>query len=116
MAAEGFSDIEHGQNLQFEPYVLGRNLRQLNTIDPDNPYFQDKHFQGYSGLDAKFILHNSLILDTTVNPDFSQVGIDNPAIPNQRFPPYFAEVRPFFHRKQQLLSDPGQPVLHQQYC
>jgi hypothetical protein len=96
IAADGFRDIEHGQNLQFEPYVLGRNLRQLNTIDPDNPYFQDKHFQGYTGLDAKFILHNSLVLDATANPDFSQVGVDNPATPNQRFPPYFAEVRPFF--------------------
>lgn len=96
MAAYGFGDIEHGQNLQFEPYMLGRNLRQLNTIDPHDPYFEDKNVQGYAGLDAKFILHNSLVLDTTVNPDFSQVGVDNPATPNQRFPPYFAEVRPFF--------------------
>ncbi len=96
IAADGFMNIAHGQNLQFEPYVLGRNLRQLNTVDPTNPYFQDKHLQGYAGLDAKFILHNSLVLDMTVNPDFSQVGIDNPATPNQRFPPYFAEVRPFF--------------------
>ena len=93
---QGFHDIEHGQNLQFQPYVLARNLRNLNSVDPLNPYFEDKHLQGYAGLDAKFILHNSLVLDTTVNPDFSQVGIDNPAVPNQRFPPYFAEVRPFF--------------------
>jgi uncharacterized protein DUF5916 len=106
MAADGFSDIERGQNYQFEPYVLGRNLRQLNTIDPNDPYFQSKHFQGYSGLDAKFILHNSLILDTTVNPDFSQVGIDNPAIPNQRFPPYFAEVRPFFIENSSYFQTP----------
>ena len=96
MEVEGFRDVEHGQNLQFEPYSLARNLRQLNTVDKTNPYFQDKHLQGYSGLDTKFILHNSLVLDTTINPDFSQVGIDNPAVPNQRFPPYFAEVRPFF--------------------
>ena len=96
MEVEGFRDIEHGQNLQFQPYVLARNLRNLNSVDPLNPYFEDKHLQGYAGLDAKFILHNSLVLDTTINPDFSQVGIDNPAVPNQRFPPYFAEVRPFF--------------------
>lgn len=96
MEVEGFRDVEHGQNLQFEPYLLARSLRKLNSIDETNPYFEDKHLQGYGGLDAKFILHNSLVLDTTVNPDFSQVGIDNPAIPNQRFPPYFAEVRPFF--------------------
>src|ERR1700722_200682 len=106
MAAQGFRDIEHGKNIQLEPYVLGRNLRQLNSIDPLNPYFQDKHFQGYTGLDAKFILHNSLVLDTTVNPDFSQVGIDNPAIPNQRFPPYFAEVRPFFIENSSYFQTP----------
>lgn len=96
VAVEGFSNIEHGHNLQFEPYALARNLRQLNVVNPLNPYFQDKHLQGYAGLDAKFILHNSLVLDTTVNPDFSQVGVDNPAAPNQRFPAYFPEVRPFF--------------------
>jgi hypothetical protein len=96
MKVEGFRDVENGQNLQFEPYVLARSLRNLNSVDPLDPYFEDKHLQGYGGLDAKFILHNSLVLDTTVNPDFSQVGIDNPAIPNQRFPPFFAEVRPFF--------------------
>jgi Domain of unknown function (DUF5916) len=107
MAVEGFGDIEHGQNMQIEPYMLGRNLRQLNTINPVNPYFEDKHLQGYSGLDAKFILHNSLVLDTTVNPDFSQVGIDNPATPNQRFPPYFAEVRPFFIENSSYFMTPS---------
>ena len=96
MEIEGFRDVERGQNIQLEPYAIGRSLRQLNTIDPVNPYFENKHLQGYAGLDSKIILHNSLVLDTTVNPDFSQVGIDNPAVPNQRFPPYFAEVRPFF--------------------
>jgi hypothetical protein len=106
IAAEGFRDIERGQNYQFEPYVLGRSLRQLNSVDPDNPYFQSRHFQGYTGLDAKFILHNSLVLDTTVNPDFSQVGIDNPAIPNQRFPAYFAEVRPFFIENSSYFQTP----------
>ncbi len=95
-AVDGFVNIEHGRNWQLEPYVLARNLRQLNTVNPLDPHFQDKHLQGYAGLDAKFILHNSLVLDTTVNPDFSQVGIDNPAPPNQRFPAYFPEVRPFF--------------------
>ncbi len=96
MEIEGFRDVDREENIQLEPYVLARNLRQLNVIDPVNPYFQHKHLQGYTGLDAKFILHNSLVLDTTINPDFSQVGIDNPAEPNQRFPPFFPEVRPFF--------------------
>ena len=103
---EGFRDIEKGQNLQFEPYSLARNMRQLNSVDPTNPFFEDHSLQAYSGLDAKFILHNSLVLDTTVNPDFSQVGIDNPATPNQRFPPYYAEVRPFFIENSSYFQTP----------
>ena len=106
MAVEGFANIEHGQNLQFEPYAIARSLRRLNTANPVNPFFEDKHLQGYSGLDAKFILHNSLVLDTTVNPDFSQVGIDDPAAPNQRFPPFFPEVRPFFIENSSYFTTP----------
>ncbi len=106
IAVEGFEDIERGQNLQFEPYSIARSIRQLNTVNPVDPYFQDKHLQGYSGLDSKFILHNSLVLDTTVNPDFSQVGINNPAAPNQRFPPFFPEVRPFFIENSSYFETP----------
>lgn len=106
MAVEGFEDIERGQNLQFEPYTLARNMRQLNSVNPVNPFFEDHPLQAYAGLDAKFILHNSLVLDTTVNPDFSQVGIDNPATPNQRFPPYYAEVRPFFIENSSYFQTP----------
>ncbi|HVT96519.1 MAG TPA: DUF5916 domain-containing protein [Acidobacteriaceae bacterium] len=106
MPVEGFEDIQHGQNLQFQPYSLARNMRQLNSVDPVNPFFEDKSFQAYSGMDAKFILHHSLVLDTTINPDFSQVGIDNPATPNQRFPPYFAEVRPFFIENSSYFQTP----------
>ncbi len=106
MEIEGFGDVERGKNMQFEPYAIARNLRQLNTVNPLNPYFEHKRLQGNGGLDAKFILHNSLVLDTTVNPDFSQVGIDNPATPNQRFPPYFAEVRPFFIENSSYFQTP----------
>ncbi|HEV2214052.1 MAG TPA: DUF5916 domain-containing protein [Terracidiphilus sp.] len=95
-AVEGFADVARGRNVQLEAYSLARNLRQLNSVDAENPFISSKHLQGFTGLDAKVILHNSLVLDATLNPDFSQVGIDNPAAPNQRFPSFFAEMRPFF--------------------
>jgi hypothetical protein len=119
IAAEGFRDIEHGQNYQIEPYVLGRNLRQLNTIDANNPYFQDRHLQGYTGLDAKFILHNSLILDTTVNPDFSRSASTIQLFPisdsQSAIPALLRRGPAVFYRKQQLFSDAGQPLLQQQH-
>lgn len=94
--AEGFENIESGKNWQFIPYALAHSQRELNTVDPTNPYFSNLNLQGYTGLDTKFILHNSLVLDMTFNPDFSQIGINNPAPPNQRFPFYYPELRPFF--------------------
>ena len=94
--AEGFENIESGKNWQFIPYALAHSQRLLNTVDPTNPYFSNLNLQGYTGLDTKFILHNSLVLDMTFNPDFSQIGINNPAPPNQRFPFYYPELRPFF--------------------
>jgi hypothetical protein len=105
-AGEGFADIERGKNLQFEPYGLAHNIRQLNTVDPLNPYFSQKNLQGYSGLDTKFVLHNSLVLDMTFNPDFSQIGIDNPAPPNQRFQYYYPELRPFFIENSSFFATP----------
>ena len=94
--ADGFQNIERGKNWQFEPYGLAHSYRQLNTVDPQNPFFSDKHLQGYTGLDTKSVLNNSLVLDMTFNPDFSQIGVNNPAPPNQRFQYYFPELRPFF--------------------
>jgi hypothetical protein len=104
--AEGFAEIERGKNLQFEPYGLAHNIRQLDTVDPLNPYFSQKNLQGYTGLDTKFVLHNSLVLDMTFNPDFSQIGIDNPAPPNQRFQYYYPELRPFFIENSSYFATP----------
>lgn len=104
--AEGFSDVERGKNMQFEPYAIGHSYRQLNTVDPLNPVFDDKHLQGYTGLDTKFVLHNSLALDMTFNPDFSQIGVNNPAPPNQRFQFYYPELRPFFIENSSFFQTP----------
>lgn len=106
IAVDGFRNIESGKNWQFEPYALAHSVRQLNTTDPLNPFFNDKHLQGYTGLDTKSILHNSLILDMTFNPDFSQIGVDNPAPPDQRFQYYYPELRPFFIENSSFFATP----------
>ena len=104
--AEGFQDIERGKNMQIEPYAIGHSFRQLNTVDPNNPVFNHKLFQGYEGLDTKLVLHNSLALDITVNPDFSQIGVNNPAPPNQRFQFFYPELRPFFIENSSYFETP----------
>ena len=95
-AIEGFVDVQRGHNIQFIPYTLGQSYRKLDNRNRLAPTFDDKHFQGTAGLDSKFVIRDSLVLDTTLNPDFSQVNVDDPASPNQRFQPFFLEQRPFF--------------------
>jgi len=104
--ADGFRDIERGKNWQFEPYGLAHSYKQLNTVNPVDPIFNQKNLQGYTGLDMKSVLHNSLVLDMTFNPDFSQIGINNPAPPNQRFQYYFPELRPFFIENSSYFQTP----------
>lgn len=93
----GFEEIAHTSNMQFNPYTNVRAFRALDTRDPVNPTFDQKVFQGRLGVDSKFVFHDSLVLDTTVNPDFSQVESDEPQVTtNQRFEVFFPEKRPFF--------------------
>jgi hypothetical protein len=79
------------------PYVFGRSFRAVDDRDPANPIYDSKTFQGKAGLDAKYVFHNNLVLDATINPDFSQVESDDPQnTVNQRFEVFFQEKRPFF--------------------
>src|ERR1700741_4566604 len=74
-----------------------RGFRALDTRDPSNPFFQKATAQGQPGMDAKFVIHDSFVLDLTANPDFSQVESEDPQVTvNQRFAVYFPEKRPFF--------------------
>ena len=56
-----------------------------------------KEIEKQLGLDAKFVIHDALTLDAALNPDFSEIGTDDPKVQvNQRFEVVFPERRPFF--------------------
>ncbi|CAN5541736.1 DUF5916 domain-containing protein [soil metagenome] len=105
-AVRGFVDVQRGHNIQLIPYVLGQSRRHLDNRDPMNPTFTSKLFDGTAGIDAKVVLHDSLVFDATLNPDFSQVSINDPASPNQRFQPFFYEQRPFFIENASYFATP----------
>jgi hypothetical protein len=93
----GLEGISPGRNLQFIPYGLLNSFRDLDTRDPSDPHFEERAIGGTFGLDSKFVLNDSMVLDVTANPDFSQVESDEPQVTvNQRFAVYFPEKRPFF--------------------
>ena len=105
--ATGMEQISPSRNIQLIPYGLFRSFRDIDKRDPDHPFFESRTLKPDVGLDAKFILHGSFVLDATVNPDFSQIESDQPQITvNQRFEVFFPEKRPFFLENSNYFSLP----------
>ena len=107
----GLEGLTGSHNLQLNPYVLGQNERTLIKLDPLNPYFSSRHFEGTAGGEAKVIIKDSVVFDGTINPDFSTVESDQPQFTvNQRYPVYFPELRPFFLENANYFATPIQLV------
>ena len=105
--ATGLNHFSPGRNIQLIPYGLLRGFRDIDQRDPTNPFFESRTLQPEAGLDAKFILHDSFVLDATINPDFSQVESDQPQITvNQRYAVFFPEKRPFFLENSNYFTSP----------
>ncbi len=103
----GLSDISPGRNIQLIPYGVFRAYRDIDQRDPSHPAFTGRQFKPDIGLDSKFVLHDSLVFDATVNPDFSQVESDEPQVTvNQRFEVFFPEKRPFFLENANFFQTP----------
>jgi hypothetical protein len=94
--ANGLQKISPGRNMQFIPYGIFRTARSLDTRDPELPGFR-KRTEVDGGLDAKFGIKDSVVVDVAVNPDFNQVESDEPQVTvTERFEVLFPEKRPFF--------------------
>jgi hypothetical protein len=85
-------DISPGRNIQFIPYGLLERDKYLDTANG----FQQQN-DHHPGLDARVVLHDSFTLDLAANPDFSEIGSDDPKVTaNQRYEVTYAKRRPFF--------------------
>ncbi len=103
----GIQGVTGSHNVQINPYVLGQNEHELLSLDPNDPYFSSRKFEGTAGGEAKVIVKDAVVLDATVNPDFSDVESDQPQFTvNQRFPVYFSELRPFFLENANYFATP----------
>lgn len=103
----GIEGVTGSHNFQLNPYALAQNVHTLNSLDPMAPYFSSRKLEGTAGGDVKAILKDRIVLDATINPDFSQVESDQPQFTiNQRYPVYFPELRPFFLENANYFSTP----------
>jgi len=93
---DGFDHISPGRNIRLIPYIAGSSAHLLDQPTDLPPLFRTNR-DVRVGMDAKLVLRESLTLDATINPDFSQVESDDPQVTvNQRFEVFFPEKRPFF--------------------
>ena len=93
-----------GTNISLIPYVA-------NSITKDYDAAEDAVVSPTVGMDAKVAVTPGLNLDLTVNPDFSQVELDEQVTNLDRFELFFPEKRQFFLENDDLFSSSGHPFL-----
>jgi len=92
----GIRDVSPGSNYLIIPFLFAREADALNPAMAGGPGFEATSEQEL-GVDAKFVFNDSMVLDVTLNPDFSQIESDEPQVTvNERFEVQFPERRPFF--------------------
>ncbi|HZY80455.1 MAG TPA: DUF5916 domain-containing protein [Cyclobacteriaceae bacterium] len=89
-------------NISLIPFVAGR-FSDDKLADPE----KTKELQ--VGFDAKVAVTPSMNLDLTVNPDFSQIEVDQQVINLTRFEFQFPERRTFFLENSDLFANAGFP-------
>lgn len=87
-------------NLSLIPYIL-------TGISKDYENFSKGSNELNAGIDAKISVTSSLNLDLTVNPDFSQVDVDEQVTNLDRYELFFPEKRRFFLENKDLFSSYG---------
>jgi hypothetical protein len=92
------------RNLAIIPYARTSAAKDYETGDPVAYDFQ-------AGLDAKIPVTSSLNLDVTLNPDFSQVEVDEQVINLTLFDIRLPEKRIFFLENSDILEDFGIPPM-----
>jgi hypothetical protein len=87
-------------NVSIIPYLLTGVSKDYQNKGPTE-------FRREAGGDAKVSVTPSLNLDVTVNPDFSQVDVDQQVINLNRYELFFPEKRQFFLENGDLFSNFG---------
>ena len=89
-----------GKNLSFIPYISGNSSKNFENKTDAVTGFN-------AGFDIKYGITPGLNLDLTVNPDFSQVEVDQQVTNLDRFEIFFPERRQFFLENADLFSNYG---------
>ena len=101
----GLEDLPSTRHLAVTPQATARATRSREA----GARASDREFVG--SLDLKWRPRADLVVDATVNPDFSQVELDTPQLAgNTQFALFFGEKRPFFLEGADILQSPTNAI------
>jgi hypothetical protein len=91
-----FHGIKPDKPLYIAPYALTGYESRYELNDDQTTYLKSNKPDIEAGLDLKYGISKTLVMDITVNTDFAQVEADDQQINLTRFSLYFPEKRMFF--------------------
>ncbi|MBM7072384.1 carbohydrate binding family 9 domain-containing protein [Shewanella sp. 202IG2-18] len=92
--ATGLSGVSQGSGIQITPSLVASRQSERDLY-PNTPWENETEVE--PGLDFRWSITPSTLLNATINPDFSQVEADAGQLDvNTTFALYFPEKRPFF--------------------
>jgi hypothetical protein len=93
----GFQSISPGRNMEFDPTLTVQRSDAMSMDEFPGGELQTGKVKVDPGLSARWGVTPNLMLNATVNPDFSQVEADAAQLDvNTRFALRYPEKRPFF--------------------
>lgn len=91
-----FRGIKPDKPLYIAPYILTGFENTYNLNEQNTGYHKSGKPKFEAGLDVKYGISKSLIMDVTANTDFAQVEADDQQMNLSRYSLYFPEKRMFF--------------------
>ena len=105
----GLAGLPSGSHWVVAPFATGNQAAVPRGDLGSSLETQDA--EGDFGIDGKWVPNPNLVVDATINPDFSQIESDAAQVSaNERFALFFPERRPFFLEGIDLFSTPLQAV------
>ncbi len=99
-----------GANISIIPYISGSNVTDFARNETLEYSGKKNEFNSGIGGDVKIGIGPSLNLDLTINPDFSNVEVDEQQTNLERFELFYPEKRQFFLENNDLFGQFGFPT------
>ena len=102
----GLDHLPSARHLELTP-----NATLRSTGNPDATTPTRRETDVVPSLDIKWRPRPDVVVDATINPDFSQVELDTPQLAgNAQFALFFPEKRPFFLEGADILESPSRAI------